>query len=85
MSGSLSPPNSGTGVYGMSGVRSNGSGVHGVRFKPGKYLSSNSAHSEIRECDGFSDPRGLRSRVGTGTGTGWHITTLIKPVSMVRV
>ena len=34
-----------------------------------------------RECDGFSDPRGLRSRVGTG----WHITTLIKPVPVVRV
>ena len=38
-----------------------------------------------RECDRFSDPCGLRSRVSTGSGMGWHITTLIKPVPVVRV
>jgi len=47
VSESLSPPKSGTGVYGTSGRRSNGSGVNGVRFRPGKYLSSNSARSEM--------------------------------------
>ena len=38
-----------------------------------------------RECDGFSDPHGLQSWVSTGTGMGWHITTLIKPVPVERV
>ena len=47
MSGSSSPPKSDTGVNGTLGGGSNGSGVNDVRFKPGKYLSSNSALSEI--------------------------------------
>ena len=47
MSGSLSPPKSGTGVNGTFGGGSNGAGVNGVCLRPGKYLSSNSARSEI--------------------------------------
>ena len=46
LSGSSSPPESNTGVNGTLGGGSNGSGVNGVRFRPGKYLSSNSARSE---------------------------------------
>ena len=38
-----------------------------------------------RECHGFTNPYGLRSRVVTGTGTGWQFPTLQKPVPVTRV
>ena len=38
-----------------------------------------------RECHGFTNPCGLRSRVVTGTGTGWQIVTPAKPVPVARV
>jgi hypothetical protein len=46
-SASLSPPESSTGSNAMAGSGSNGSGVSGVCLRPGKYHSSNSAHSEM--------------------------------------
>jgi len=41
--------------------------------------------SAARECHGFTNPCGLRSRVVTGTGTGWQIVTPAKPVPVARV
>jgi len=38
-----------------------------------------------RECHGFTNPYGLRSRVGTGTGTGWHFRTPVKPAPVTWV
>jgi hypothetical protein len=38
-----------------------------------------------REWHGFTNPYGLRSRVVTGTGTGWQFPTLQKPVPVTRV
>jgi len=38
-----------------------------------------------RECHGFTNPYGLRSWVGTGTGTGWHFRTPVKPIPVSRV
>jgi len=47
------------------------------------YVSKNGVSS--RECHGFTNPCGLRSRVVTGTGTGWQIVTPAKPVPVARV
>jgi len=38
-----------------------------------------------RECHGFTNPYGLRSRVGTGMGTGWHFRTPVKPAPVTWV
>ena len=43
----LSPPESSTGLNAMAGSGSNGSGVRKVCLRPEKYLSSNSARSEM--------------------------------------
>ena len=38
-----------------------------------------------RELDGFINPCGLQSRVVTGAGAGWQVTTLEKPAPAARV
>ena len=38
-----------------------------------------------RECHGFTNPYRLRSRIVTGTGTGWWFITPAKPIPMTQV
>jgi hypothetical protein len=41
--------------------------------------------SLARECHGFINPHGLRSRVVRGAGMGWQIATLEKPTPVAWV
>jgi len=38
-----------------------------------------------RECHGFANLHGLRSRAGAGTGAGWHFRTPEKPIPVTWV
>ena len=48
-------------------------------------VSSSQHQAMVREYNGFVNPRGLRARVGWGTGAGWQSTTLENPPPVVRV
>ena len=41
--------------------------------------------TDARECHGFTNPRGLQSRVVTGAGVGWQIMTPQKPAPVAQV